>query len=263
MNDITAFFLGIIQGLTEFLPVSSSGHLELFKAFFTSQTLPKESLLFTIVLHGATALSTVVVFRKDIYFLVHEVFRFKRNPSFYFCLYVLISMIPAAFIGVFYTEIIAQFFNQNVLVVGSMLWITGGLLFLADKARPSKKIVDLKSATLIGIAQAIAIIPGLSRSGMTIATGVLLGIDKEKAARFYFLMVSPLIFGSMAKSLMDLDFNSIELALKPLCIGFITACLTGIIACQWMIAMVKNAQLRYFSFYCFIIGTLVILSQVL
>lgn len=261
MNEIAAFFLGLIQGLTEFLPVSSSGHLELYKAFFSSQTLPEESLLFTIVLHGATALSTVVVFRKDIYFLVGELFRFERNPSFYFCLYIVISMIPATFIGVFYKEIIEQLFNQNVVLVGTLLFVTGGLLLLADHAKPSEKAVDLKSATIIGIAQAIAILPGISRSGMTIATGVLLGIDKEKAARFSFLMVIPLIFGSMAKSLIDTDFNIIDLSLTPLCIGFFTACMTGIIACRWMIAIVKKAQLRFFAYYCFTVGVCALLFQ--
>lgn len=260
MNEIGAFFLGVIQGLTEFLPVSSSGHLELYKAFFTSQAQAEAGLMFTIVLHGATALSTVVVFRKDIYSLLKELFQFELNSSFYFCLYILISMIPAAFIGIFYKEILERLFNQNLLLVGASLLITGGLLFLADRAKTSEKSIDITSASVIGIVQAIAILPGISRSGITIATAVLLGIDKEKAARFSFLMVIPLIFGSMGKSLIDVNFSSTDLAILPLCIGFITACITGIIACRWMIAIVKKAKLRYFSIYCFAVGTATLMS---
>ncbi|MGB1970916.1 MAG: undecaprenyl-diphosphate phosphatase [Flavobacteriaceae bacterium] len=258
MNGFTAFLLGVIQGLTEFLPVSSSGHLELIKTLSKSTLFPHESLMLTLVLHAATALSTMVVFREDIRTIVREILTFKINASFYFALYIVISMIPAAFVGLFLEEIIASLFNQNTLLVGVMLIITGGLLFLADRARTSEKNISATSAFLLGLVQAVAILPGISRSGATIATAVLLGIDKEKAARFSFLMVIPLILGSMAKSLMDPTLLVSSDKSTFLIIGFISAFVTGIIACQWMIRLVKKAQLKYFSYYCFLIGLIAI-----
>ena len=259
MNELTAFLLGIIQGLTEFLPVSSSGHLELAKFFFNAQSLPEESLLFTIVLHGATALSTVIVFRKDIWHLLSDLCSFEINESFYFALYIVLSMIPAALVGLFMEELIFTLFDQNIAMVGLLLLFTGGLLFFADKAKSSSKDVSALSALTIGLMQAFAILPGISRSGATIATAVLLGIDKEKAARFSFLMVIPLIFGSMAKSVLDSNISLNDTALLPLGIGFFSAFFTGIIACKWMISIVKRAQLTYFAFYCFAVGSMAIL----
>lgn len=263
MNELTAFLLGIVQGLTEFLPVSSSGHLELAKALSSAQNLPKESLLFTIVLHGATALSTVVVFRKDIGELLKELLTFKPSPSFYFSLYIVISMIPAALVGLLLEDLITSMFNQNILLVGAMLLFTGGLLFLADRAEASTRNINASSAVVIGFLQAVAILPGISRSGVTIATAVLLGIDKEKAARFSFLMVIPLIFGSMAKSILDADSINLNGSVFPVLIGFVSAFITGIIACKWMIAIVKKAQLSYFSYYCFIVGIFAIVLSLL
>lgn len=260
MTELTAFLLGIVQGLTEFLPVSSSGHLELAKFIFDTQSLPEESLLFTIVLHGATALSTVVVFRKDIWGILKDLLSFEINESFYFALYIVLSMIPTAFVGLFMEELIFKLFDQNIPLVGVLLLFTGGLLYLADKAKASSKDISTSSALIIGLMQAVAILPGISRSGATIATAVLLGIDKEKAARFSFLMVIPLIFGSMAKSLFDANIAFDDTALLPLCIGFVTAFITGIAACKWMIAIVKKAQLTYFAIYCLLIGTFAILS---
>jgi len=170
-------------------------------------------------------------------------------------------MIPAALIGLFLEDLINSLFNQNILLVGAMLILTGGLLFLADRAKASTKSITASSAAIIGLLQAVAILPGISRSGATIATAVLLGIDKEKAARFSFLMVIPLIFGSMAKSLLDADNLILNDSLSPLIIGFVGAFITGIIACNWMIAIVKKAQLSYFSYYCFILGlTAIVLS---
>lgn len=254
MNELSAFLLGIIQGLTEFLPVSSSGHLELAKALIGADILPQESLLFTVALHGATALSTLVVFRKDIGIILSDLVKLKPTPSFYFSLYIVLSMLPAAIVGLLMEEIITSLFDQNIRLVGLMLLLTGLLLFLADRAIASKKGINAKSAIIIGVVQAIAILPGISRSGATIATAVLLGIDKEKAARFSFLMVIPLIFGSMAKSLLDADSLHLSSHLSLLIIGFITAFVTGYLACKWMIAIVKKAQLKYFSWYCFLIG---------
>ena len=263
MNELTALLLGIVQGLTEFLPVSSSGHLELVKALTSVQNLPQESLLFTIILHGATALSTIVVFRKDIGEIIKDLLSFQANASFYFSMYILISMVPAAMVGLFLEEVISTLFNQNILLVGAMLLLTGGLLFLADRAKASAKNITASSAITIGLLQAVAILPGISRSGATIATAVLLGIDKEKAARFSFLMVIPLIFGSMAKSLMDADNINHEDSFSPMFIGFIGAFITGIMACKWMIAIVKKAQLTYFSYYCFIVGLSAIVLHLL
>lgn len=259
MNELVAFLLGVVQGLTEFLPVSSSGHLELAKAVFQTDFAANESLLFTIVLHGATALSTLVFFRKDIGYILTELLTFKPSPSFYFALYILLSMLPAALVGLFLEVFISQLFDQNILLVGAMLHFTGVLLLLANRAKTTTKDVTASSAFLIGILQAVAILPGISRSGATIATAVMLGIDKEKAARFSFLMVVPLIIGSMAKSLLDADKITTNPSLFPLFIGFITAFFTGLVACKWMIAIVKKAQLKYFSWYCFAIGTLALI----
>lgn len=259
MNELIALLLGVVQGLTEFLPVSSSGHLELAKALTKTDFANKESLLFTIVLHGATALSTLVYFRKDIREILQELFTFKRSPSFDFALYIIISMIPAALVGLFLEELIARLFDQNILLVGIMLLVTGALLLLADRAKNTTKDINAFSALIIGLLQAVAILPGISRSGATIATAVLLGIDKEKAARFSFLMVVPLIVGSMAKSVLDANETLLDTSIFPLVIGFIVAFITGLFACKWMIAIVKKAQLKYFSWYCFVIGILALI----
>ncbi|MDB3907131.1 undecaprenyl-diphosphate phosphatase [Crocinitomicaceae bacterium] len=201
MDLIEAIVLGIIQGLTEFLPVSSSGHLELGKAVLGS--VPEEGMLMTIVLHFATALSTIVIFRKDILQIFKGLFQFKNNEESRFSLYVVISMIPAAIIGILFEDQIDSFFSGNLGVVGAMLIVTGGLLFVADRARETKGKVTITRAIIVGIAQAIAILPGISRSGATIGTSVLLGIDRQRAARFSFLMVVPLILGAMAVKTKD------------------------------------------------------------
>jgi undecaprenyl-diphosphatase len=258
MNVTTAFLLGLIQGLTEFLPVSSSGHLELAKIIFDTDSLAKESLLFTLILHGATALSTLVVFQKDIRSLFIDLFKFTKNESFYFACYIVLSMIPATLVGLFLEDLITSLFFKNNALVGAMLLLTGGLLFLADRAKATTKNINSKSAILIGLMQAVAILPGISRSGATIATAVLLGVDKEKAARFSFLMVIPLIFGSMAKSILDAGSVVLQENTTTLIVGFVSAFFVGVIACKWMIDIVKKAQLRYFSWYCFAVGIIAI-----
>ena len=257
MDIINAILLGVIQGLTEFLPVSSSGHLEILKAILGEDKVGKESMLMTVVLHFATALSTIIVFRKEIKNILIGLLQFQNNEEFKFSIKIIISMFPAAFIGVFFDEEIEALFGGALTLVGCMLIITGILLFLADKSENTKKNIGLKESILIGISQAIAIFPGISRSGATISTSVLLGIDKEKSARFSFLMVVPLIFGKMAKDIFSGqiiigDTNSLSLS-----IGFICAFITGMIACKWMIKLVKNSKLKYFSYYCFIVGGLV------
>lgn len=263
MNWFEALVLGIIQGLTEFLPVSSSGHLELGKALFGSNTLPQESMQFTVVVHGATALSTVFVFRNDILEIIRGLFQFKKNQETLFSVKIILSMIPAAFIGVFFNNEIELLFDGQILLVGAMLTITGLLLYLADKAKKSDKSVGFSSAIIIGIAQAIAILPGISRSGATIATSVLLGIDKGKAARFSFLMVVPLIMGKMAKDVLDGAFIGGVDGSLPLIIGFVSAFITGVFACTWMISLVKKSQLKYFSYYCFAVGILSITLSII
>jgi undecaprenyl-diphosphatase len=253
-----AIILGIIQGLTEFLPVSSSGHLELAKVILGDNSLPEESMLMTVVLHGATALSTLVFFRKDILELLKGLFQFKNNEEFKFSLNIVLSMIPAAAVGVLFDEEIEAFFGGKVLLVGSMLLFTAVLLILADKAKNTAKKVGVKEAILIGVSQAIAILPGISRSGATISTSVLLGVDREKAARFSFLMVVPLIMGKIAKDILDGAFDTIEGDILNYGVGFVAAFVTGILACTWMIKLVKKSKLRYFAYYCLVIGVVAI-----
>lgn len=186
MELIDAIILGIIQGLTEFLPVSSSGHLELGKAILGAQAVPEESLLFTVVLHFATALSTLVVFRKDVFDIFKGLFQFKWNEETQFSLKIIISMIPAALVGLFLNDFIEVFFDGAIVIVGIMLVITAFLLYLADLAKTTDKNVSFRSSFAIGMAQAVAILPGISRSGATISAAVLLGVDKTKSARFPF-----------------------------------------------------------------------------
>jgi undecaprenyl-diphosphatase len=261
MEILHAIILGIIQGLTEFLPVSSSGHLEIAKAILGEEKVGQESLLMTVVLHFATALSTLIIFRKDLVNIFRGLLQFKDNDSFQFSLKIVLSMIPAALVGMFFNDEIEALFGGELTLVGGMLLVTALLLFLADKAKSSAKQVGIKDAVLVGISQAIAILPGISRSGATISTAVLLGIDKEKAARFSFLMVVPLIFGKMAKDILSGNIQYESATFLPLLIGFIFAFLTGLVACKWMIKLVKRSQLKYFAYYCFAVGTIVIATS--
>jgi undecaprenyl-diphosphatase len=254
MDIIDAVILGVIQGLTEFLPVSSSGHLELGKAVLGDNLLPEESLLFTVVLHFATALSTIVVFRKDILGLIKGALKFKWNDDLKFISKIALSMIPAAVIGFTYESQFAELFGGNIKLVGFMLIITALLLYLADKAKSTNKNVSFKNAIVIGVAQAIAMLPGISRSGATISTSVLLGNDKTKAARFSFLMVVPLIFGKIAKDILSGDLTYDSGNFTSLSIGFVAAFISGLFACTWMIALVKKSKLTYFAIYCVVVG---------
>ncbi|RSK41825.1 undecaprenyl-diphosphate phosphatase [Mangrovimonas spongiae] len=263
MDVIDSIILGIIQGLTEFLPVSSSGHLELGKAILGDHSVPKESLLFTVVLHFATALSTIVIFRKDIALILRGLLQFKWNDDLQFSLKIILSMIPAVVIGVLFEDQLESLFGGNILLVGFMLLVTAILLFLADKAKDTNKKVSFSNAFIIGIAQAIAMLPGISRSGATISTSVLLGNDKTKAARFSFLMVVPLIFGKIAKDVLsdELTFDSANTL--SLSLGFLAAFISGLFACTWMIALVRKSKLTYFALYCAIVGLIAILFSFL
>tara|TARA_R110002050_G_scaffold94765_2_gene197181 strand:- start:32194 stop:32988 length:795 start_codon:yes stop_codon:yes gene_type:complete len=258
MDIIDSIILGIIQGLTEFLPVSSSGHLEIGKAILGDNSVPEESLLLTVVLHFATALSTIVVFRKDILDLIKGALKFKWNDDLQFITKIAVSMIPAVIVGLFFEKQLEALFGGNILLVGCMLIVTAVLLFLADKAKDTDKKVSFKNAFVIGISQAIAMLPGISRSGATISTSVLLGNDKTKAARFSFLMVVPLIFGKIAKDVLSGDLTYDSGNFTSLSIGFVAAFVAGLFACTWMISLVKKSKLSYFAIYCAIVGIIAI-----
>jgi len=258
MNYIDAIVLGIIQGLTEFLPVSSSGHLELAKAILGDQKVPQESLTFTVVLHFATALSTIVIFWKEILQIFRGLFQFKKNEEFEFSIKIIVSMIPAVLVGLLFEQELEEFFTGNVLLVGFMLLITGLLLLLADKAKNTDKPVSYLNALIIGLSQAIAMLPGISRSGATISTSVLLGVDRTKAARFSFLMVVPLIFGKVAKDFSDGVISFGDENFLVMVVGFLAAFISGLLACKWMIALVQKSKLYYFSIYCFAVGIIAI-----
>jgi len=253
-----ALILGIVQGLTEFLPVSSSGHLEIAKALLGDTSLARESMLMTVVLHAATALATLIVFRKDVVEIFRGLFQFKWNPETRFVLLIVISMLPAAIVGLVFEKEIEQLFTGQIMLIGIMLIITSLLLYLADLAKKTHKSVNPMDAFIIGIAQSIAILPGISRSGATISTSVLLGIDRTKAARFSFLMVVPLILGKMGLDILGGEIAYESSTLIPMGVGFVAALITGILACTWMIKLVKNSKLKYFAYYCFIVGTGVI-----
>lgn len=258
MDIIEAIILGVVQGLTEFLPVSSSGHLELAKAILGDTSVPEESLTFTVVLHFATALSTLVIFRKEIIEICKGLFLFQWNDECKFSLKIIISMLPAVIVGLLFEKELESFFGGKIGLVGCMLLLTALLLLLADKAKNTNKEVSIFNAVLIGISQAIAMLPGISRSGATISASVLLGVDRTRAAKFSFLMVVPLIFGKIGKDVLsgDLNFQSSEIV--PIAMGFIAAFLSGLLACNWMISLVKKSKLSYFSIYCAIVGGIAI-----
>ena len=257
MNWIEALILGIIQGLTEFLPVSSSGHLELGKAIMGVEAT--DSLVFTVVVHGATVLSTIVVFRKEIWELILGFFRFQMNEETHYIFKIAVSMVPVGIVGLFFKDYVESLFNGNILLVGSMLIFTAALLAFTYYAKPRDKKITYKDAFIIGIAQAIAVIPGISRSGSTISTGLLLANNKERTARFSFLMVLIPIIGANLKDVMDGSLTETSsIGTLPLLIGFFAAFISGLLACTWMINIVKRGKLIYFALYCLIIGLIAV-----
>lgn len=258
MNSLEAFLLGLLQGLTEFLPVSSSGHLEIGKALLGIKA--EETLLFTIVVHGATVLSTIFVFRKDLWNLFTGSLSLKWNDPMRYNLKLVVSMIPVAFLGVFYKDEVESFFDGNVVFVGSMLLVTAALLASTYLRRKNERSIGWLDSLVIGIAQAIAVLPGLSRSGATISTGLVLGNKREEVTRFSFLMVLVPVIGANVKELMDVGIANIEkVGALPLLIGFITAFITGALACKWMIGIVKKGGLVWFAVYCAVVGLVAII----
>jgi undecaprenyl-diphosphatase len=259
MNEyLEAIILGIVQGLTEFLPVSSSGHLELAKTLLGDGNTAAESFLMTVVLHFGTALATVWVFRKYIVQLLGHILKPEGRK---FIWLIILSMIPAILVGVGLESQITALFDKKIIFVAAMLCVTGIVLILSDQVGKHNRPISPWFAMLIGVAQAIAILPGISRSGSTIAAAVGLGIDRKEAAQFSFLMVIPLIFGKILKDALDSDVVIADTSVLPLCIGFIFSFFVGIFACQWMVNIVKKARLRYFGFYCIAIGILVIIFR--
>jgi undecaprenyl-diphosphatase len=262
MSWIEALLLGLLQGLTEFLPVSSSGDLELGKALLHIN--PKNSLIFTIVVHGATVLSTIVVFYKDIWELIKGLFAFKWNEETKYILKIMVSMIPVGFIGVFFKDEVESFFDGNIAFVGAMLLVTSALLAFTYFKKSNTRNITFFDSFVIGIAQAIAVLPGISRSGSTIATGLLIGNKKELIAKFSFLMVLIPIIGANLKDLAGGEMTQNEgIGIMPLAVGFVAAFVSGLLACKWMIGIVKKGKLIYFAIYCFIIGALAIIFSLI
>ena len=254
MNEIDAIILGVIQGLTEFLPVSSSGHLEITREILDTNQLPSDNLLMTSVLHFATALSTILVFRKDIYNLIKGLFDKENKPSKSYIIKILIAIVPAGLVGFLLSNEIEFLFSGNMTLVGIMLIITGTLLFLTKILKTKNFKISSLHALIIGLSQAFAVIPGISRSGATICTSLFLGNNKSEAAKFSFLIVIPVIFGAILKDVLSGDIFDNEIKISILIIGFISSFLTGVLACKLMLKIVANNNLIYFSFYCFVLG---------
>jgi len=266
MSVFEAFILGMLQGLTEFLPVSSSGHIQLGAHFFGVST--SENLMFTVIVHGATVLSTLIVFWKEILKIIQGLLKFEYNEETKFFLYILVSMIPVAIVGVFFKAEVEELFDGKIVFVASMLMVTGFLLAATNFIKADSKTGQLNylKAFIIGLAQAFAVIPGISRSGATIATGLIAGVEKEQATRFSFLMVIIPILGASFLQFLDIIKNpSItgNTSAAALVVGFITALIFGIIACRWMIAIVQKGKLIYFAMYCFIVATFVLVMQLI
>ena len=265
MNWFEALVLGLIQGLTEYLPVSSSGHLAIGAYLFGING--EDNLTFTIMVHVATVLSTLVILWKEIDWILKGLFKFQMNEETKYALNIVISMIPVGIVGVFFKDKVEAVFGSGLLIVGCMLLVTAALLTFSYFAKPrQKENISPLHAFIIGLGQALAVLPGLSRSGTTIATGLLLGDKKEKMAQFSFLMVIPPILG---EALLDLlEGLKGEEALGgidafPMIVGFVAAFVSGCLACKWMINIVKKGKLVYFGIYCAIAGAVTIICSLL
>lgn len=263
MDWLQALVLGVIQGLTEYLPVSSSGHLAIGSALFGVQG--EDNLAFTVMVHVATVLSTLVILWKEIDWILEGLFKFEMNAETKYFLNIVVSMIPVGIVGVFFKDYVEEIFGSGLLIVGCCLLLTALLLTFSYFAKPrQREHISMKDAFIIGLAQAAAVLPGLSRSGSTIATGLLLGNKKENLAQFSFLMVIPPILG---EALLDVlkaakgedAFAGIDTL--PLVVGFVAAFVSGCIACKWMINIVKRGKLVWFGVYCAIAGAVTIVCS--
>ncbi len=268
MNELEAILLGLIQGLTEFLPVSSSGHLTLGKELLGVES---RHLVFEVAVHAATVCSTLVALRKEIFKLLLGIFK-GQNEDIKYMLYIMVSMFPVFIVGVFFKDYVEAIFGSGLLVVGCMLCITAILLYVSERLtvkqqelKKKAKEIGYKEAFIIGIAQAIAVLPGVSRSGSTIATGLLLGVKKEKIAQFSFLMVIIPILGQSFLDVISGEFSVEASGLRPTVIlsGMFAAFISGYFACKWMINLVKNTKLYYFAIYCILIGLVSILISLI
>ena len=258
MEIIKSILLGIVQGLTEFLPISSSGHLEIFKVILGFETGLNNNILFTLILHLATSFSVIVVYWNDIIKIFKSIFSIKKDENTYFFSLILISIFPAGIVGFLLEENISNLFDGNIILVGSMLLFTSIILFVSDFKIKTTNKLDYVKSFFVGVSQALAIIPGISRSGLTICSSVLMGVNRELAAKFSFLMVLPLIFGSFLKILIfdEIIFN--QEIISSYVFGFLSAFISGIFACKWMIVIVKKSKMKYFSLYCLAIGLICI-----
>lgn len=260
MNSIEAIILGLVQGLTEFLPVSSSGHLAIAKALFGIET---SDLSFELTVHAATVLATIVVFRAQILQLLGGLFKFKYNQETKYVLMIALSMIPVFIVGVFFKDYVEALFGSGLLPVAAALVLTAMLLLFAERNGDSpQKDLSYKSSFWMGVAQACAVIPGLSRSGSTIAAGLLCGVKKEQVAQFSFLMVLVPILGEAFLDVVGGEFTSSSVAALPLALGFISAFVSGLFACKVMIAMVRKAKLKWFALYCCVASLACVIIEV-
>jgi undecaprenyl-diphosphatase len=257
MNWFEAIILGLIQGLTEFLPVSSSGHLELGKYLFGMDH--EANFYFSIAVHGATVLSTVIVLWQEIAGLFKGFFKFRMNDEMSYVLKIFVSMIPVGIAGFFLTDIVNNYFTGNMISLGIQFIITAGILLLPSFIKPKEKPIGYLDSFLIGIAQAIAVLPAISRSGATIATGLMLGNKKDDIAKFSFLMVLIPIVGANFVEMRSGDFSTEGTSFFVILIGFLTAFISGYFACRWMINLVKKGNLVWFAVYCVAVGIFTIL----
>ncbi len=257
MNLLDAIILGIIQGLTEFLPVSSSGHLEIARSVLGIE--PESGFYFTVVLHGATVLSTIVVFAGELLKLTKGILRFQINEETSYLFKIFVSMIPVGFTGFFLKDRIESLFTGNIIFVGSMLLVTSALLFAGHLMKGRERSIGYFDALIIGIAQAVAVIPGISRSGATISTGLLLGNRKDEIARFSFLMVLIPVIGANIVEIFTGDTFEGDVRIFQLIAGFTAAFITGYLACKWMVELVKRSKMIWFSAYCAIVGLIAII----
>ena len=256
MSVLEALLLGVVQGFTEFLPVSSSGHLAIGQEIL--RTNPP-GLKFEVTVHAATVLSTIVVFRKDIFSLITGAFKFRNNDETKYILNILFSMIPVMIVGLFFKDYVEYIFGSGLMVVGVSLLVTAVLLFLASSVKSGINPITPKRSFIIGLAQAVAILPGLSRSGATISTGLLLGIKREEIAKFSFLMVLIPVLGEAFLDLLSGDFTSGDKTeMISLIDGFLAAFISGLIACTAMINIVKRVKLTGFAYYCAVVGLICI-----